>query len=123
MSVKLEAPYPALQTTSVLPNPTFNDSEALTDSVSEQKSMSGILYTYVKTTGARRLLLLQFELNRMKALELRAFIKAYYQSQIQLTDHNAVVWVGYLTSNPFEFDTQSRDDRQVIQLEFQGVSQ
>ncbi len=123
MSVKLAAPYPAIQTITWLPNPSWDDSEALTVSVSEQRSISGLLYTYVKTKNLRRKLLFEFELNRMKALELRAFIKSYYRSKIQLSDHTGAIWVGYFTSNPFEFDTPSRGNRQTIQLEFEGVSQ
>ena len=123
MSVRLAAPYPAIQTITWLPNPSWDDSEALTVSVSEQRSISGLLYTYVKTKNLRRKLLFEFELNRMKALELRAFIKSYYRSKIQLLDHTSTIWIGHFTSNPFEFDTPSRGNRQTIQLEFEGVSQ
>lgn len=123
MGVRLAAPYPMIQTTTWLPNPAFDDSEALTVSMSEQRSMSGLLYTYVKTKNQRRKLLLRFELNRMKALELQAFVKAYFRTQIQLLDHNNTIWVGHFTSNPFEFDTPYRGNRQVIQLEFEGFSQ
>ena len=117
--IKLEAPYPAIQTITVLPNPKFSDSEALTDEVNIKRSMSGTLYTYVKTKNNRRKLLLDFQLNQMKGLELKAFIRSYYLSKIRLTDHLNQIWIGYITSNPFEYTTSS-DEQQTIQLEFEG---
>jgi hypothetical protein len=120
--VSLEAPYPLLQTTTLLPNPEFSDSEALTTEVKEHRSMIGTLYTYVKTKNNKRKLLMQFKLNRMKGLELRAFIRSYYLSKIRLTDHLEQVWVVNFISNPFEFDTSS-DERQNISLEFEGIQE
>jgi len=119
--VILQAPYPLLQTVTILPHPKFSDSEALTAEVMEYRSMIGTLYTYVKTKNNRRKLLMEFSLNRMKGLELRAFIRAYYYSKIRLTDHLDRVWVGNFTDNPFNFDTPNM--MQEIQLTFEGIEQ
>lgn len=119
MPVILQAPYPALQTTTTLPNPEFGDGENKTDEVSVMRSITGGLYTYVKTKSGRRKLLMQFNLDRLKAFELDEFIRAYYVSKIRLTDVNGIVWIGNFTSNPFDFD--SPNQRQSIQLEFEGV--
>jgi len=122
MTVKIQAPYPLLHTTTLLPNPEFSDSEAMLDEVIKKRSMNGSLYTYVKTKASRRKLLMTFQLYRMKGLELRAFIRSYYKSKIRLTDHLDQVWIGYFTSNPFDFDTDT-DEWQTITLEFEGIKQ
>jgi hypothetical protein len=128
----LQAPYPLLQTTTLLPDPKFSDSEGLMASVTRKTAMDGTRYTYVKRKG-RRKLKWSFWLTRNKGLELRAFIMSHFASQIKVTDHNDRVWVGNLTQNPFEFDTPERGgpaiapmprgETQVIQLEFEGVEQ
>src|SRR5690554_1212730 len=106
--IQLAAPYPAVQTVSILPNPLLSDSEALTASVSSKRAIDGTHYTYVRTKGGRRKLLWSFQLTRPKSLELRAFLYAYFASPIKVTDHNGRVWVGHFTNNPFEFNTESR---------------
>jgi len=121
MTVRLQAPYPLLQTTTLLPNPEFSDSEGLLDEINSKRSMTGTLYTYVKTKGERRRLTMRFTLSRLKGLELRAFIRAYFYSKIRLTDHLDQVWVGYFTDNPFSFE--SGKEMQNIQLTFEGVEQ
>jgi len=70
---------------------------------------------------------------RNKALELRAFIQAFYAAKIRVTDHNERAWVGNFMNNPFEFDTPSRaapaiapmprGETQEITIEFEGVEQ
>ena len=129
----LQAPHPALEATTLLPNPQFGDGENLTDEVQVKRAMDGTLYTYVKTKNDRRRLEWTFRLTRNKALELRAFIQAYYATVIRVTDHNERVWVGHFVNNPFEFDTPSRaapaiapmprGETQEITIEFEGVEQ
>jgi hypothetical protein len=129
----LVAPYPSLQVTTVLPNPTLSDGENLTDSVTTKRAMDGTRFTYVKTRGGRRKLQWTFRLTRNKGLELRAFIQSYFASMIRVTDHNGRVWLGHFTNNPFEFDTPTkagpaispmpRGESQMIEIEFEGVEQ
>lgn len=132
MSFKFEAPYPAVQTTSLLPNPQFSDGEALTASLTPLRAVDGTLFTYIKTKAGRRKLSWTFRLGRPKALEFRAFLLSYFSSKVRVTDHNDRVWVGNFTVNPFEFDTPSRaapghDDlrgeTQTITIEFEGEEQ
>lgn len=125
MSLILQAPVPAIQTTTVLPNPNFGDSEAPRSTVAMQQSMNGTLYTYVKS-NARSKLQYSLTLSRMKALELRAFILAYYRAKIRLTNHKGEVWDVYFTSNPFEFSGKGRssdpgDSMVDITLEVEGT--
>ena len=130
---QLSAPYPLLQTTTMLPNPRFSDSEALMVSVNRKVAMDGTRYTYVKRKDQRRKLVWSFTLTRNKALELRAFIYSYFASKVKAIDHNGREWIGHLTSNPFEFDTTERAAPAIapmlrgehvnIAIEFEGVEQ
>jgi|SRR5208282_4121846 len=129
----LQAPYPSLQTLTVLPSPKFSDTMALTDAVTVRRAMDGTRYTYVKTKGGRKKLKWEFLITRNKGLELRAFFQSYYASQIYITDHLGRYWVGYFMNNPFEFDTPERGypprqgwpvgEVQAISIEFEGVQQ
>lgn len=110
----------AYQTTTILPNPQWNDSENLTVEIITKRAMNGALYTYAKTKNERRKLSMRFELTRQKAMELRAFIRAYYKSKIRLIDHIGQTWIVNFMSNPFEFTTSSMEWKN-IQLEFEGI--
>ena len=118
--MRLAAPHPLIQTITVLPDPEFSDSEALTVEISTKRTITGALYTYVKTKNQRRKLIFTLRLDRMKALELRAFIQSYYQSDILITDHNGVNWVGKFGSNPFELENLQLNN---IQIEFEAKKQ
>ena len=121
MTVILQAPYPLIQTTTLLPDPGFSDSEAALDEVIQKRTMTGSLYTYIKTKNNRRKLVMQFKLARLKSLELKAFLRAYYRSKIKLTDHLEQVWIGNFTSNPFNFEINKSMDNTT--LEFEGIEQ
>lgn len=122
----LQAPLPLIQTVTILPNPEFNDSEAGRSTVQVLQAMDGTLYSYVKSNTRAKL---NYTLNvtRMKALELRAFVSAYYRAGIQLTNHKGEVWNVRFTSNPFEFSGDSRatgqpgNEKMSITLEFEGT--
>lgn len=130
---KLAAPYPANQTVSLLPSPRFSDGEAPTLTIAATRSMDGTLRTYVKTKNGRRKLTWSFLLTRHKALELREFVRVYFASDVEATDHNNRRWVGNFTNNPFEFvgegranpapDTLARGEYTTVQLEFEGIEQ
>lgn len=130
---QLQAPYPALQTTSLLPNPEFGDGESVTDSVIPKRAIDGTLRTYIRRKAERRKMTWTFRLHRNKGLELRAFIQSYFASKIRITDHNNRVWVGNFTTDPFEFETPDRGgpaiggwpngESQTITLEFEGIEQ
>ena len=126
------APYPTIQTTSVLPNPRLGDGENLRAAISMKRAMDGTRYTYIKRKGGRKLQW-TFKLTRNKSLEMRAFIQSYFASTIKVIDHNDRVWVGHFTNNPFELSTESRaapaiapmprGENVVITLEFEGEEQ
>lgn len=128
----IQAPYPTLQTSAVLPNPQFSDSESLLETVDKKRTMDGTLYTYVHHKSGRHKLSWTFSMTRNKGLELRAFIVAYFAAKILIRDHNDNVWIGNFTVNPFEFNTDQRaapaispmplGELQTITLEFEGVN-
>lgn len=127
----IQAPHPSLQATTVLPNPEFSDSEALSDQVTVKRAINGTRYSYVKRRGGRRKLQWSFQLTRNKGLELRAFLQSYFASPIRLVDHHGRIWVGHFTNNPFEFEgagragpaihPMPRGENYTITLEFEGV--
>ena len=118
----LSAPYPKCETTTLLPNPQFGGAESVVSTVTTRRSVTGVLSTYVKKKG-RRQLQWPFLLERQKMLELEAFIKAYFASQIKVIDHNGIAWVGYFVDNPFEYSTQFFGEMGTIQLTFEGTMQ
>ncbi|MHC4704526.1 MAG: hypothetical protein ACYTFQ_28585 [Planctomycetota bacterium] len=129
---EIQAPYPGVQTTSVLPNPAPGDTLALRASVQTKRALDGTLRTYVKRKGGRKMQW-TFNLTRNKGLELRAFIKSYFASKVRIVDHMGRTWVGNFTNNPFEFTTDRRSapaiapmprgEQQTITIEFEGVEQ
>ena len=129
---QIEAPYPTLQTLTALPNPQFSDQEANLNTVSRGTAIDGTQYTYVKRRTRRKLYWI-FRLSRNKALEMRAFFMSYFASKIKITDHRGRVWLGYFTSNPFEFEAQSRAAPAItpmprgeilsVEVEFEGEEQ
>ena len=129
---QFQAPYPGVQTISVLPNPKFGDSEALKVKIIRKRAMDGTRYTYIQRLGGRTLQW-TFRVTRNKGLELRAFIQSYFASTIRVIDHTDRVWIGKFINNPFEFDTPSRagpaispmprGEVQVVTIEFEGVEQ
>ncbi len=123
----LQAPYPAFEITTFLPNPQLGDSVSPKGSIDFRRSMNGTKYTYVKSRDARRKCLWTFQISQHKALELQAFFDAYNSELIQVTDHLGVVYVGNFTTNPFEFEAVRRAvaspgnySRHQIQVEFEG---
>jgi len=127
----LEAPFPGVQTTTVMPNPLFSDGEGHTSTVTIKRSVDGTVRTYVKSL-ARRRLTWQFRLAREKALELRAFYRSYFASDIRVTDHNGRVWVGSILNNPVDIENAAsgrhtisdvRGEISMVQLEFEGEEQ
>lgn len=129
---QLQAPYPAIEATSLLPNAQFSDGEGLTDEVQVKRTLDGTLYTYVKTKNGRRQLTWDFLITRNKCLEVEEFVRAYIAQKIKITDHRDRVWVGYFTDNPIEFTSAGRGkpgrdgfpgEMYTCTLTFEGVQQ
>lgn len=125
--LQITAPWPGSEVRIYLPNPKFGDSESLAIEMNPKRAMDGTLYTYVKTKGLRRKLLMSFTMTRMKSLELNRFLLMYISSQLKIVDHLNRTWVGYVTSNPVEFNTSKRgatgggDELVDVEIEFEGT--
>ena len=129
MTVRLAAPHPLITSQTILPNPEWGDLEAYQATVDTKRTINNTQYTYVKVKDGRKRLSMRFRITQMKAIELKAFIEAYYLTPIQLTDHLDQRWIGWITTNPNEFetiglwagDTVGTGRTHVsIQLEFEG---
>lgn len=108
MAFTISAPYPVKQTTIVLPNPQLGNSIAGTTEVAQRRMMSGRVQTYVKRKNQRKRLIWTFRAPLNKAIEVREFIASYHGSPMWVEDHDGNTWVGFLMSNPVEFDEESR---------------
>ena len=104
----IEAPYPTVQTTIILPSPTWGDSSTPTASLKTLRTMMGNLYTYISTKNKRKKCNWDFTLSRHKALELKAFYNSYSGSKVKVIDHDGVVWIGFVQVNPFELTGTQR---------------
>ena len=107
MPTTINAPFPQLNVACILPNAKFQDSRAANQAVNVQRTMTGVMYSYVKDTGAvtHRL---PFTLSRMKALELKEFIRVYYRAQWVIVLHDGSRWLAHLLSDPFTSTTDGR---------------
>lgn len=101
MSFILQAPYPQLGVTSIMPNPQFNDSRSLPVKVKPRYMIDGTRFTYVQTSNDQKLHF-TWLLTRGKAEEFKQFVLAFMDSKIQITTHLGEVWLGYIMINPFE---------------------
>lgn len=126
----IQAPWPGPVTEHYLPNPQLGDSIGGTGSLEFKRAMNGTRYAYVKSRDRRRRLLFTFALSQDKALELQAFFDAYNGNQVKITDHTGTEYVGYFTTNPFEFEAVGRSvaspsnySLHQIQVEFEGFEQ
>lgn len=117
MTLILQAPYPTIQTTSLLPSPQFSDSEAPQQAINIRRAMDGTRRTYIKSNELSKLVY-TFALWRGKALELRAFIESYYFATIKLTNHKGEIWLVNFSTNPFESTDQELTQ---VTLEMQGT--
>ena len=116
--IKLQAPYPAIQSTTVLPDPQFSDTQNAVQSLNIQRTIDGTRYSYAKKPGLKKLVY-HFSLSRMKAEELKAFLGAYYGAKVLLTNHKGERWSVWFTANPFDFVYKGRETVE-MDLEFQG---
>lgn len=115
--ITLQAPYPALQTTSLLPNPQFGDSETPEQNIVIRRAMDGTRRTYVKTNQLSKLHY-TFMLWRAKSLELRAFVESYYYAPILMTNHKGEAWQVNFSTFPLELQV---NERVQVTLEFMGT--
>lgn len=102
MTFVIQAPYPNMRTTLVLPSPREGNTESLRASVQTIRAMDGTVYTYVKPKRGRRKFQWDFVTSKDKGVESIEFIKKYAGSVVKTVDHLGQVRVGWVTINPIE---------------------
>lgn len=126
--IRLDAPAPLYAVSTYLPNPKFSDVRQRLAQIDKKRAMTGRLFSYVNDEAVYRLTY-NFDLVRLKSLELDAFLQAYLDSQIRINAHDGKIYVGYIEANPFEFQQQGRiqgatsKEHDAITLIFEGVLQ
>ena len=130
MAFSLQAPYPGLRVTTLLPNPLLGNSVSPAGSLDTKRAKDGTKYIYVKSRDQRRKYLWTFSLSKDKVFELQAFFDAFNSNDIKIIDHDGIQYVGNFTTNPFEFESVRRSiaspgDFSInqIQIEFEGFEQ
>ncbi len=104
MAVILQAPANLIETITVLPDPLIGDNYAPEEIISLITAMSGKNRTYINKLSTYKILM-NFELDLLKAYELFAFYSEYIGKEIQMIDHHGSIWRGHITSNPLELRT------------------
>ena len=110
MSTFFAAPYPRLQTTSVLPDPEFGDSRASEASIQIKRRMRGKVSTYVNPNDTQ-VLVLTFLLTRKKHAEVDQFITAYHTTDWRVTLPDGSRWVTKLVGEPLLGSWTQKIDR------------
>lgn len=89
--IVLQAPHSLIQTTTVLPNPTYQDAVSLVNKLNNKTMMNGAKRVYVRSTPKQKIEY-EFEMCYPKALELQAFVEAYEGVEWRLIDMENRVW-------------------------------
>jgi len=118
-------PYAAPTLSVILRDPEYGDSTLVNVRTQVRQSMSGEIHSFRRTSATRDLLLTFSEISKPKVQELIDFLTTAAGDEIKYTDYEAVVWRGWLITNPAEFITNSKKDGTCIEvstitLEFRG---
>lgn len=105
---RIEAPFPLLQTTLLLPSPNLGNSRNLAASIQTLRAMDGTVYTHAKSRRGRRVHQWTFLMARHKHLEAVEFARVYGTSLVRVVDHEDIARVGWITINPVEFAGEGR---------------
>lgn len=114
-------PYITPTLTVQIPNPSLGDANQYENKAKFGISMSGRVYSYIKTPTSQKLLLTFGKLSYTMFTDLK---NLFYQSASDLIgylDHDSNQWKGQCLNDPFEgVDTKNF---QTITLEFRGIIQ
>lgn len=107
MNFRLEAPYPALASTILMPRPNMGNNLALQSEVGLIRMMDGSRRSYVKKGGDKKLHRFDFLLSREKMEELVDFVERYRGDKFRAVWRNRHI-IGQLTLNPIEPSGEGR---------------
>jgi len=122
--VLMQAPWPRIEASIVLPAPELDDKENNVSDMLVKRAMDGTRRVYVKRSTSRRLAY-TFDMTRQKGLELEEFLTTYNAEHIRMQNWKGEIWDVQLLTNPLDFVQNRRhspDGANVaINLEFEGV--
>lgn len=108
----------------VLPCPLFGDTQSLSDSMVLKKTMTGLIYTYVKQSDLQKLKY-DFLISKNKALEVRSFLQLYYSDRFTMNNWKGENWLVFITNDPIDMVTSGiwdpGQESVKVTLEFEGV--
>lgn len=105
----VQAPWPALQTSLVLPSPKLGNNKSLAATVQTIRAMDGTTYTFIKSKRGRKAYTWDFEVFKPKANEAKSMIERYAGKLVQVTDDKGTIRRGWITINPLDLVGQSAD--------------
>lgn len=117
--IVLQAPHEFIQATSYFPDPEFQDEQNLIVATKIKYAMDGTLYSTTRKSQDYKLVY-DFNLTRLKTLELIEYIKAYYTYNIRLTNAKSEIWVVKIVSDPLDFSAVAIQEINTVRIEFQG---
>lgn len=100
-----------------LPNPKFDDSESLTDQIIVKRSMTGGVFTYIKTNKDHKFKY-SFSLTNPQRKRLINFFIENSGRLIHLRNWKNELWLGYITNDLANTQNSNHDNQ--VDLEFQG---
>jgi len=101
----IQGPFPQLSTALILPSPEETNTQQLTSTVQTKRMMDGSLRTHVKRRNGRKKYRWEFVVGNAKAKEVEDYFIANAGRKAQAIWQD-VVYIGYLTLNPFEMGGQ-----------------
>jgi len=107
MLFRLEAPYPAVASTIILPSPDLANTLAQAGTVNIQRMMDGSVRTFIKRKSSRETHKWDFLCTQAKTDELVGFIKRYPGATYRAVWRDTVI--GKITLNPIETAGQGRN--------------
>lgn len=109
----------------VLPNPEFNDTQALVAGVKIIRTITGGTYSYAKNSSNRKLKY-KFHITQRKAFEVRQFLLDFLATRVMLYNWQGEIWSGFFLSDPAEIVSILHGDACIgdlyeVELDFQGI--
>jgi hypothetical protein len=104
---RIEAPYPAIASTMLLPSPKIGNNKGLISQVSVVKMMDGSRRSFVKSGGGKFRHQWNFVLSRDKMEEFQDFVKRYRGADFRVTWRDRII-AGTVALNPVELRGDGR---------------
>lgn len=108
MAIILEAPYASPVVATYVPNPSFENTEAIRATMTTYRALDGTAYAYPKKTNQFDITMDFTDIARSKIIEVFEFIKAYHGMYIKFTDWNNNVWKASFLNETISSQTIAR---------------